>query len=512
MLPRLNVVLKSPVIPWNTGNAGRTCLGFGAALHLIKPLGFDPSHTQAKRAGLDYWPNVNLHIHESWEIFERDVLISQLNNNGYLFSKQDKHGEKPLHETEFFNQDNISNNEEKVALIFGSEQKGLDGISESSLSTLPRVYFPMNTSSIRSYNLSSSVAMGLSEAYRQTMIHSTINSTTQQHPHRHRRHFSSLSSNSTWRPPPAAQQHPHRHRRHFSSLSSNSTWRPPPAATHCNTASLPTILRNTYIPLLFDASADKMLNNNKQMNSFVPHTVRTFGAYLATTFGSTHNDASALFNTRHMFAVSEKAARALLFSPLASVDQKLPKLLDVGAASGDSTVQMKQWFDYVVATEASAICCKKLENVVDVAIVSTDLRQAKEYGKYNVISLLNVLDRTENPEKLLTDAKELLNDDQGVLLLGFSMPLRPFIQPQTFTKSKEDNDQHLSTFFANIASDASFEEFVISIHQNILEEHKLEIVRWSKFPYVSISSGKDNLSENYMDQVLFVVRPNTGKK
>ena len=483
MLPRLNVVLKSPVIPWNTGNAGRTCLGFGAALHLIKPLGFDPSHTQAKRAGLDYWPNVNLHIHESWEIFERDVLISQLNNNGYLFSKQDRHGEKPLHETEFFNQDNISNNEEKVALIFGSEQKGLDGISESSLSTLPRVYFPMNTSSIRSYNLSSSVAMGLSEAYRQTMIHSTINSTT--------------------------QQHPHRHRRHFSSLSSNSTWRPPPAATHCNTASLPTILRNTYIPLLFDASADKMLNTR---HSFVPHTVRTFGAYLATTFGSTHNDASALFNTRHMFAISEKAARALLFSPLASVDQKLPKLLDVGAASGDSTVQMKQWFDYVVATEASAICCKKLENVVDVAIVSTDLRQAKEYGKYNVISLLNVLDRTENPEKLLTDAKELLNDDQGVLLLGFSMPLRPFVQPQTFTKSKEDNDQHLSTFFANIASDASFEEFVISIHQNILEEHKLDIVRWSKFPYVSISSGKDNLSENYMDQVLFVVRPNTGKK
>ena len=52
-LPQLNVVLKSPIIPWNTGNAGRTCLGFGAALHLVKPLGFDPSDKQAKRAGLD---------------------------------------------------------------------------------------------------------------------------------------------------------------------------------------------------------------------------------------------------------------------------------------------------------------------------------------------------------------------------------------------------------------------------------------------------------------------------
>ena len=99
-LPRLNVVLHRPIIPWNTGNAGRTCLGFGAALHLIDP-GFKVTDKAAKRAGLDYWANVDLHLHASWEDFETDVL-PELGGNAFLFSKEGKHGEEPLHRTRFF--------------------------------------------------------------------------------------------------------------------------------------------------------------------------------------------------------------------------------------------------------------------------------------------------------------------------------------------------------------------------------------------------------------------------
>jgi tRNA (cytidine/uridine-2'-O-)-methyltransferase len=51
-----HVVLVSPEVHWNTGNTGRTCLGAGAFLHLIKPLGFSLGSRELKRAGPDYWP------------------------------------------------------------------------------------------------------------------------------------------------------------------------------------------------------------------------------------------------------------------------------------------------------------------------------------------------------------------------------------------------------------------------------------------------------------------------
>jgi tRNA (cytidine/uridine-2'-O-)-methyltransferase len=65
----VKVVLVNPEIPPNTGNIARTCAATGTELHLIQPLGFELSDRQLKRAGLDYWPHVNLHIHESWAAF-----------------------------------------------------------------------------------------------------------------------------------------------------------------------------------------------------------------------------------------------------------------------------------------------------------------------------------------------------------------------------------------------------------------------------------------------------------
>ena len=58
----LNIVLVEPLIPQNTGNIARTCAATGARLHLIEPLGFDISEKAVKRAGLDYWHLVDLHV------------------------------------------------------------------------------------------------------------------------------------------------------------------------------------------------------------------------------------------------------------------------------------------------------------------------------------------------------------------------------------------------------------------------------------------------------------------
>ena len=65
----LNIVLVEPEIPMNTGNIARTCAATRSRLHLIKPLGFDISDKAVKRAGLDYWHMVDLHVYENLEDF-----------------------------------------------------------------------------------------------------------------------------------------------------------------------------------------------------------------------------------------------------------------------------------------------------------------------------------------------------------------------------------------------------------------------------------------------------------
>lgn len=65
----LNIVLHEPEIHSNTGNIGRTCVATGASLHLIKPLGFSLDDKHLKRAGMDYWKELDLHIYENYEDF-----------------------------------------------------------------------------------------------------------------------------------------------------------------------------------------------------------------------------------------------------------------------------------------------------------------------------------------------------------------------------------------------------------------------------------------------------------
>lgn len=67
--PLFHVVMLEPEIPNNTGNIGRTCVATGCALHLIHPLGFDTSEKALRRAGLDYWPRLNVTEHANWNAY-----------------------------------------------------------------------------------------------------------------------------------------------------------------------------------------------------------------------------------------------------------------------------------------------------------------------------------------------------------------------------------------------------------------------------------------------------------
>ncbi len=145
----LNVVLVAPEIPQNTGNISRTCAATGSRLHLIKPLGFDISDRQLKRAGLDYWHLLDVRVYENLAEFFAENRVRQMR----LFSTK-----APRCYTE-------AAYEDECYLIFGKETKGLpEAFLEAHAEDC--VKLPM-IEEARSLNLSNAVAVGVFEALRQ---------------------------------------------------------------------------------------------------------------------------------------------------------------------------------------------------------------------------------------------------------------------------------------------------------------------------------------------------------
>ena len=152
----LHVVLVSPEIAWNTGNAGRTCLAAGARLHLVEPLGFSLADRQVRRAGLDYWPRVDPRVWPSWDALE--AALPAL-GEPFFFSSE---APQDFWSVSF---------PERAVLVFGQESIGLPpAIRTTHRDRLVRI--PMADPELRSLNLSTAVALALYEALRQQRRHS----------------------------------------------------------------------------------------------------------------------------------------------------------------------------------------------------------------------------------------------------------------------------------------------------------------------------------------------------
>ena len=145
-----NIVLVEPEIPQNTGNIARTCVVTGSCLHLVRPLGFSVSDKQLKRAGLDYWKDLTVHVYEGFEEFASRHALARL----WLMST---HAQRPYTQARF---------EKGDFLVFGKESAGL-GPALLSRYKERALRIPM-LSGQRSLNLANSVAIVLYEALRQT--------------------------------------------------------------------------------------------------------------------------------------------------------------------------------------------------------------------------------------------------------------------------------------------------------------------------------------------------------
>lgn len=144
----MNVVLYQPEIPANTGNIARLCSVVNCRLHLIRPLGFFIDDKRLKRAGLDYWDELDIKIYDNWKNFI-DTCRPQR-----LFLVETK-GSKLYNEVDYQPHD---------YLVFGSETKGID---PQIISDYPDNHISLPMANSRSLNLSNTVAITVYEAWRQ---------------------------------------------------------------------------------------------------------------------------------------------------------------------------------------------------------------------------------------------------------------------------------------------------------------------------------------------------------
>lgn len=144
----MQVILYQPQIPQNAGNVVRSCAVTGSSLRMVRPMGFNPTDKQLKRAGLDYWEGVDVDFIDNLEVY-----LESSESPFYFFSSKVK---TPYSDLKFTADD---------ILIFGSETSGLDPIYferwPERFATIPM------RPNVRCLNLATSVGVVLYEAWRQ---------------------------------------------------------------------------------------------------------------------------------------------------------------------------------------------------------------------------------------------------------------------------------------------------------------------------------------------------------
>lgn len=148
-MAKLNIVLYEPEIPANTGNIGRTCVATGTRLHLIEPLGFKLNEKAIKRAGMDYWSDLDVTTYVNYQEFLEKNPGAKI----YMATTKSK---QTYTEVTY---------EPDCYIMFGKESAGIpEEILVENEKTCVRI--PM-IGETRSLNLSNSVAIVLYEALRQ---------------------------------------------------------------------------------------------------------------------------------------------------------------------------------------------------------------------------------------------------------------------------------------------------------------------------------------------------------
>lgn len=153
MRPGFDIILFEPEIPQNTGNVGRLCAFTHCRLHLIEPLGFSLDDRYLRRSGMDYWRELDVHVHASWAAFRASPLCPP---RIWLFTT---HASQCFWDVRFFAGD---------GLLFGNEGNGCPDWLHEEIGNQHRVTLPrFHEKPLRSLNLSTAVGIAAYEGLRQ---------------------------------------------------------------------------------------------------------------------------------------------------------------------------------------------------------------------------------------------------------------------------------------------------------------------------------------------------------
>lgn len=198
-------------------------------------------------------------------------------------------------------------------------------------------------------------------------------------------------------------------------------------------------------------------------------------------------DINGHLGTYPMHVLSEEQWRALL-------PETGGRLLDVGAGRGDATSQLSTLFDQTVTTETSPAMAKRLRRMGYECILDDIARRPDLGGPYDAVSLLNVLDRCDEPLSLLGAARGALRKG-GLLLIALVLPYCPFVYDGGLTRSPRQRLPILSRDFEVAAA-----EFATTA----LLPLGLEIVTLSRAPYLSGGDAEHPLYE--LDDLIVICR------
>jgi SAM-dependent methyltransferase len=217
---------------------------------------------------------------------------------------------------------------------------------------------------------------------------------------------------------------------------------------------------------------------------------------LAKTFLSffyEKTDINAILNRGSMFVVSRYQILKLLDKKVTfQEEEKLEKMIDLGAGDGKVTEIFKPFFKEIYATEASKFMQKSLRSR---RIQTLDIPTWTENGKFDLISCLNLLDRCDEPFKLLEEIRSSLKSGSGVALIALVIPYSPFVEfPQ--------NDKNAPIQKLDIPRGRSFEHQAQSLG-NILESFGFSVISWTRVPYLCEGDLVQSLYS--LDDVLFAV-------
>jgi tRNA (cytidine/uridine-2'-O-)-methyltransferase len=153
--PSFHIVLVRPEIPQNTGSIGRLAAATRSRLHLVGPLGFSLENRYLKRAGLDYWPLVDLRVYQDWDEF---AVTQQVSIESLSFKYFSVHAQRTYLQADFQSDD---------FLVFGSETRGLGReFLQDRCQSAYRI--PIFERRVRSLNLANAVSIIVYEGLRQT--------------------------------------------------------------------------------------------------------------------------------------------------------------------------------------------------------------------------------------------------------------------------------------------------------------------------------------------------------